>query len=152
MVRRTNNDETEVASGLYSKLAVKEPERDDIMPDDEETSKALTLSEKMDIADLSDLQSAIVSLFPGGLGDNISNKLMVARISPDVFISALRLLVVEDIMSTPPDQPINVAATVMKYYILLSIGLDGKGRIDHIELAGASREAEDLEKLGRGIF
>lgn len=112
-----------------------------------------TLGEKSDeISELTDMQTAIKQLFPGGLGSDIYNALMIARIAPDVFIPLLRLIVVSEVMRSPADKPINVVDIMSKIYTLLSIGLDGKGRIDHIELAGASKDTEELEGLGKRLF
>lgn len=140
----------------YDELATIEAEKEVELSEEEMESdgtKPKSLAEKFDEKpDLSDLQSAIHNLFPSTLGDDVINKLMIARIAPDVFIPLLRLLVVEEIQKSDPGKSINVASTVAKMYTLLSIGLDGKGRIDHIELAGASKETEELEKLGKGLF
>lgn len=148
-------DKEEQTDTLYEELATEAPEREIELLDEEEGDKTgrKSLAEKLEeTTDLTDLQSAIKNLFPAGLGDEVVNKVMVARIAPDVFIPLLKMLVNEEIAKSDPKKSISVAATVAKMYTLLSIGLDGKGRIDHIELAGASKETEELEKLGKGLF
>lgn len=139
---------------IYDEKSTLEDER--VVEDREEESdgkKPRTLDEKSEEpSDLTDMQTAIKQLFPSDLGDEIVNKVMVARIAPDVFIPLLKMLVNEEIAKTDPSKKISVASTVAKIYTLLSIGLDGKGRIDHIELTGASKEVEDLEKLSKGLF
>ncbi|KKM93164.1 hypothetical protein LCGC14_1211280, partial [marine sediment metagenome] len=81
----------------------------------------------------------------------IDQALMIARISPDMFIPLLRVLVNSYIKKQDPHQPLNVAEIASLYYVLCSIGLDGKGRIDTIELAGSAKEADDLESLMKGM-
>lgn len=149
-------DKEKRAGTLYNELATEAPEREIELLDEEkegDKAKRKSLAEKMEEGtDLTDMQSAVRDLFPSGLGDDVANAVMVGRVAPDVFISALRLMTVQDIMESDPDKSINVVKTMMKNYVLLSIGLDGKGRIDLIELAGASKETEELEKLGKGLF
>lgn len=116
-------------------------------------AKPKPLIDKMEEAlELSDMQSAIAKLFPGDLGNRVINALMIARVAPDVFIPLLKMLVNEQIIKSNPNKAISVAFTVAELYTALSIGLDGKGRIDQIELAGASKETEELEQLGKGLF
>lgn len=138
---------------IYKDKVILEPEREVEEDLGEEEDGHKSLSEKIDeTPDLSDMQSALRKLFPDSLGDDIVNKVMVARVAPDVFIPLLKMLVNEEIAKSDPTKPISVAVTVAKLYTLLSIGLDGKGRIDHIELAGASKDSEELEKFGKGLF
>lgn len=139
----------------YENMATEEKERAVDLSESEEGdgAKAKSLAEKLEeVADLTDMQSAVKQLFPGELGGKIYNALMIARIAPDVFIPMLRLIVVDIIMQSDPNKPISVVEVMTVIYTLASIGLDGKGRIDQIELAGASKDVEDLEKLSKGLF
>jgi len=142
------------ARKAFDELATEEAERKvEPLEDEGNGTEAKSLTEKLDEApELSDMQTAIRQLFPGELGGKIYNALMIARVAPDVFIPLLKLLVNEEIKRSNYKKPVSVASTLAKVYTLLSIGLDGKGRIDHIELAGASKETEELEKLGKGLF
>tara|TARA_Y100000310_G_scaffold164294_1_gene164121 strand:+ start:4387 stop:4839 length:453 start_codon:yes stop_codon:yes gene_type:complete len=138
----------------YNKLAIKTEEREIESPEeeaDENEASSLTQREN-ELSDLSDMQTAIKQLFPGDLGGQILNSLMIARVAPDVFIPLLKLLVNAEVRKSDHHKPIHVAFILSKIYTLLSIGLEGKGRFDHIELAGASKETEELEKLGKGLF
>jgi len=149
------NGEQEFTDKIYEEKATLVPAREVEVIDEEGEDVAghKSLAERLEeTSDLSDMQIAIANLFPGDLGGKIYNALMIARVAPDVFMPLLKLLVNEEIKKSEPTQNINVASIVAKIYILLSIGLDGKGRIDHIELAGASKETEELEKLGKGLF
>jgi hypothetical protein len=134
---------------LIKELTHEEKERD--IEVTEEGQGSGTLSERMSLEAISDMQSAQASLFPDKLGGDILNKVMISRIAPDMFNPMLRLMTLDDILSSDSKKPIDVNAIVIKNYILTSIGLDGRGRVDLIELAGASREAEELKELGGGM-
>jgi len=131
---------------LYDKVATEAPARKV-----EKEGETLTLEEKeAESPDLSDLQVTLRKLFPE-LGDKIHNALMMARIAPDMFIPILRILVNSAIKRMDPRKPVDVAEKAALFYILVSIGLDGKGRIDTIELAGSVKEAEELAELAKSF-
>ena len=134
----------------YDDISTKMPERevDELA---EGNGKKTLIEKESETPSLSDMQTAIQKLFPEGLGTEVTNALMIARIAPSVFIPLLRILVIEELGKTDEAGPIKVGETVAKLYGLLSIGLEGKGRYDQIELAGATKDNEDLEKLG-GLF
>lgn len=133
---------------IYQEMVTEEPARDVGIDEDEDIR---SLEDREDEApNLSDLQTTLRKLFPS-LGTLIDQALMIARISPDMFIPLLRVLVNSYIKKQDPHQPLNVAEIASLYYVLCSIGLDGKGRIDTIELAGSAKEADDLESLMKGM-
>jgi hypothetical protein len=144
----------------YAQMSSFAPTKDIDMPvpvqkpveiDEEEDneSKPLSFSEALDnTSDLTDMQYAAAKLFPSHLGSKVANSVMIARVSPEVFLPMLRLMAVDEIMQSDPARPINVNSVYVKNYALLSIGLDGKGRIDMAELVGASRDQHMLEGGG----
>lgn len=132
----------------YNKMAKLKPERE-VQLDEVDNDKE-SLAEREDAySDMSDMQTALSKLFPASLGDYISNKVMVGRISPDGFMDLLYLMTETDVFNTPEKENIDVSQMVLKNYILLSVGLDGKGRIDQIELAGAAKADEEMEKMSK---
>ena len=132
---------------IYDDMVTEAPEREVDVEDDDHRS----MEEREDEApNLSDLQTTIRKLFPA-LGNNIDQAIMVARVAPDMFIPLMRILVNAAIKRMNPYKPLNVAETASLYYVLTSIGLDGKGRIDTIELAGSAKEADDLASLMKGM-
>ncbi len=134
---------------LYGEMATEEPM---LGVDDEGGGKGKGVTEAEDDASIhSDLKVAVDKLFPPGLGNNITNALMVARVSPDAFVPLMRMMVKQEIARTDPMEEINVPVLMAKYYILLSIPLDGKGRIDILEMAGATKDEEELKKLGKSL-
>lgn len=108
-----------------------------------------SLAEAMESAeDLTDLQFAMSKLFPARID---KNSVMVGRIDPSVLLAALHLMSVNEIMQADPKQSIDVNGVYMNNYVRLTIGLDGKGRIDTAELLGAAREEKKAERmLGAG--
>lgn len=109
-----------------------------------------SLAEGMSLAqDLSDIQTAMKKLFPDTLNNN---SVMIARIQPDLFLTLLNIMTLEDVMNKQPNEPIDVMACLRDNYVRLSVGLDGEGRIDMAELAGAARaeknRRDNISRLG----
>ena len=134
---------------LYKEMSTQTTEKEVDLPDD---GGRKTLSEKTEEAPtLTDMQTALRLLFPEDLGDYVTNRLMVGRIDPAAFLPLLHLLVKGEIAEADPTQKISVEKMMARHYILLSKGLDGKGIIDILELAGAQAEKEEMEKLGKSL-
>lgn len=100
----------------------------------------------MSRADMSDMQTVFSELFPESLGTKVTNKLMVGRIEPSALLSLNNLLATNEVMMCNPEQDVNVAESIVRNYVLLTIGLDGRGRIDAEELAGAAREEKMIKE------
>lgn len=154
MVEEKQNKESQSVPGEgWGDLAVEEEELDVGIPADDVKGVG-TLKEKLALSpNLSDMQAAMVRLFPEdfwGEASRLYELLMVGRISPDVFEILLRILVKEAYKSADPTKPFSVGKTLASVYTILSIGLDGKGRIDALELAGAAREESELKAFGGG--
>lgn len=127
----------------YNQLAQYNPPRDVMLPED---NSPKTFAEKAeDTGDLTDMQAILLQLFPKGT-DPKAAYVMVGRMHPDVFLPWMDIMSSNEFMSADPTKPIDVAAIHMKWYVLGSIALDGKGRIDALELGGATRESKMLEK------
>lgn len=138
---------------IYEELAEEEAPRDLIVPEEGDDGHK-TLTERMEEQDMSDWHVAIARLFPEFEAEDIkelSSAVVVARIAPDVFLDMLRLTVISIIRRKDPKKPIYPMRVINMVYSLMSIGLDGKGRIDLLELAGAMKESEELKDLGKGL-
>ena len=116
--------------------------------------RAVAISEKKTLGeatesleDLTDMQYALAKMFPKTVD---ASSAMIGRIDPGIFLSALHLVSVNEIMQQDPTKPIDVNRIYMDNYIRLSIGLDGRGRIDIAELLGAAREEKKAEAMLRG--
>lgn len=114
------------------------------VPDEQKKKEGVTLSEALSFGeDLTDLQYALKRLLPSVLDENSS---MIGRIDPNTMLPVLHLMSVSEIMKADPKGNIDVNAIYLKNYIRLSIGLDGRGRIDVAQLLGAAREEKRMEK------
>ena len=144
--------QTEILQKEYDRLAQEHPVRTVDMPSapgapGSDGGQPQTLGESIDrMEDLTDLQYAMAKLFPSTVE---ANSVMIARIDPNVYIPMLHIMSVNEIMQANPEDDINVDMIWMKNNILLSIGLDGMGRIDTAELLGAAREEKRAEKMLR---
>jgi len=63
----------------------------------------------------------------------------------------VQMMVTDDVMTADPDKEFNVNHSIIKNYVRLTIGLEGRGRIDEAELMGAAREIKKEESLLKGI-
>jgi hypothetical protein len=110
---------------------------------------APSMSEGMNLAaDLSDIQKAMQALFPV---DRKPSNIQVSRIQPDMFLTLLNMFTLEEIMSKEPNEKINVIDTLKYNFIDLSIAVDGEGRIDYAELAGAARAEKNRREMASRI-
>ena len=131
----------------YSELVQEAPPRDVELPPARTAGGdgQHTLGEAMELSeDLTDLQYAVARLFPSAID---ANSTMVGRVDPSVLLSALHLMSVNEIMRCDPKKSLDVTSIYMNNYIRLTIGLDGRGRIDVAELLGAAREEKRTERL-----
>jgi hypothetical protein len=120
--------------------------RDVVLPTEDVKPKSLT--ESMDEAtDLTDMQFAASNLFPKVVQ---TRDVMIGRIAPDAFLPLLHIIVTDEIMRANPKEPINVNEAIIKNYVELTIGLDGRGRIDYAELLGSAKEIKKEENLLKG--
>lgn len=132
-----NGEET--VESVYEELAQEEAER---VVDDVGMPQHKTLEEQeISGQHLSDLQAVIKMRFPD-YGNVIDNGLMMARISPDIFKALLRLKINAEVRKCDPYKPVDVTGISMKTYTQMTIGLDGKGGVDLIELAGVANDKE----------
>ena len=101
--------------------------------------------------DLSDVQTAVLGMFPSDLGDKVLNKLMIARTPPEMELPMIRALSTNALMMSDPEKDVNFAHIVITCSMLTGIGRDGMGRIDYAELIGAARDtkmAQDRLRYG----
>jgi hypothetical protein len=112
-----------------------------------------TIAQAMESSvDLTDMQYALSILIPKE--DKINyGTLMVADISPEVFLPGMHMCAMDEIMCSDPRLPIDTNKIYMKYYTIWSVGLDREGRMDVADIAGAARAEKKLQSsLGlRGI-
>jgi len=132
---------------IYEDMTMSDPQRDVEMPDEiEGDGHVPTLTEQLQQgSDLSETKVAMQHLFPANLGNTITNKIMVGRIAPEQYMPMQMVIVTDKFMAADPTGNFSVADAVLEANILLGIGLDGKGRVDEIELVGAQNARDDMK-------
>lgn len=151
----------ELDDDIYGKLATEEEPLDmeEVGEEERQTLGEAELSGGRD----SDLVSIIKRLLPSFTDTDIdeiditARALMVSRISPDMFIEQMYLTVVAIIERHARDgiendkKPIDVMLVINIVYAICSMALEGKVRVELVELAGSAKDNEELEKISKGL-
>lgn len=128
----------------YEEVAHVAPPRDVVVP---QTGQPQSLEDAMAAGgDLSDMQVAVKRLFPSKWSPE---NIMIGRIAPEVFLAFMQMRVINRVMMADPKVMIDVTEIISEEYVNSGIGLDGRGRIDAAELAGAARE-DKLRRMNMG--
>lgn len=102
-----------------------------------------------------DLQATLKRLFPQfpiKIINMVAQSAMVARIDPNWYLDSFSLTVDATIFELDADgEDFNVQAVIDMVLFAFSIGLEGKGRADGLELAGSYKEAE-IEKAEKSLW
>lgn len=150
----------ELTEDLFPELVTEEPEREIDLPHDGHR----TLSE-VEIAggNQSDLVSIIKRLLPQYGGSEIdeldmtAKAIMVSNVSPDMFIESTSLTVQSIVEAHAYDgidnkkKPIDVMMVINIIHGIFSPALSGRVRVELVELAGAAKDNEELEKISKGL-
>ena len=143
---------TEEQPANYEAKKTLVPEREVDVGEGEEHK---SLAEKeAESPNLTDLQTSLKRLFPKFQDieiDKIAQASMVARIFPDTYMPLLRMTVISLLEKHAPTEDIDIIGTISLVNAAMSIGLDGKGRIDALELAGSAKDSEEIERLSKGL-
>jgi hypothetical protein len=135
----------------YQDLVTEEPLRNTDI-DGVKTPKSLG-EEEEDTVSRSDLKEAMHKLLPRFRDKRIDDLLqsaMVSRIFPDNYIDKHFLITASLIEEQEPDDDIDVLGIISMVQDGLSIGYEGRGRIDILEIAGVAHE-EEMEKLSKEL-
>lgn len=147
------DDEPVDPDEMYQALKTVTPPRNGEEDDDYDEGVSLETAER-DNPNESDLKATLRQLFPRFEDkkiDQLARVTMVARIQPDVFKPMLRLTVDSIVRNHLDDDDVTVASVLVIIYSIISIGLEGKGRIDGLELAGSAKDAEELDRISKGL-
>jgi len=151
MVSKINPEEQDidVEPTQYKDLVTEEPMLD---VDFNEFKQPKTLSEEEEeTAPRSDLKEAMHRLLPKYKNkriDNLMQSAMVSRIFPDNYIDKLFLITASVIEEQDPEDDVDVVGIISMSQDGLSIGYEGRGRLDILEIAGVAHE-EEMEKLSK---
>jgi hypothetical protein len=147
------------AEELFAKNAVAPPSRDVELP---VMGSSKSLSEVEDEGgQASDLVATLRRLFPSFPEhqlDRICRAIMVGRVLHDTMLNRINLTVTSIVEDWNDDDIEDGGDGEMDFMYILNvittafeIGLDSKGREDAIQLHGAAKESEELEKLANKL-
>ncbi len=148
-------DEEPDKDDIYRKMAIREPERQieiDLPKSEGGGHKSLTEAE--DSPNITDLQSMLRQLAPKFDNeeiDRVAKAVMVARIAPDTFMPLLKLTIISILEAHEEDEDIDVMSTINIVNAIMTIGLEGKFRVEICQLAGAVRESQELENVSKSL-
>jgi hypothetical protein len=153
-------EQDKAAEALFKGSITEEGAREVALEDDEVVHKSRS-EEEAESPNLSDLKSTINKLFPT-IPKEIVNRVMqftlqsamIARIAPDVFLDLMYLNVtdiIEDWEATYGSDNVEVQPCINLVYFLLSVGIDGKGRVDIIQVSANSTETKESSSLGSSL-
>ena len=123
--------------------------------DDEVVHKSRAESEA-ESPDLSDFKATLHTLFPKFVNriiNRVAQAAMVARISPEVFLDEVYLTVTDvvEMWDETQDGELDVQEVISLVYFAYSVGIDGKGRLDIIQVSASSLETKESSTLGSSL-
>ena len=145
------NEEEKELKPEFEQLVKQEPERD-IDLSKYQPPKSVS-EEEEETVQKSDLQEAMKRFFPKFVDKRINNLMqpaMVSRIHPENYMDKHFLITASLIEEQSPADDIDVVGIISLVQDGLSIGYEGRGRVEILEAVGASRE-EELEKLSKDL-
>ena len=144
----------ELFKGAITENGARAVEEEDVVP-----HKSRSESEA-ESGDTSDLKAGLNRMFPR-IPDEIImtaarfalQAAMVARIAPDVFLDDMYLTVTDivEMWESKNEDTLDVQEIINLVYFLLSIGLDGKGRVDIIQMLANNTESSESSSLGSAL-
>ena len=136
---------------VYEDLVIEEPEVEVAL---EEIPINRTVSEtEEETPQSTDLQAAMRALLPKFANKRMNELLqptLVSRIFPDNFIDLNFLLSMTLIEEHEPDADVDVVGIISTVQAGTSIGYEGRGRVDVLEIAGVAHE-EEMEELTKKL-
>ena len=135
----------------YLDLKTEEPERE-VDLDDYEAPKSLG-EESEETEQLSDLQAALRQLHPQYKDKRMNEILqsaMVSRIPPDNILDKNNLICMSLIEDQADNPDLDIMGIISMVQDATSIGLEGRDRVEILEVAGVAHEQE-MEKITKEL-
>lgn len=136
----------------YQDLVTEEPERE-VSLEDYEAPVSVTEAEE-DSPQTSDLKAVLRSISPKFKYDRINDlcqPAMVSRIFPDNLLDKQKLIALALLEEyEEDDDTVPVIDIIMGVQDALSIGYEGRGIVERLEIAGVAHE-EEMEKLAKDL-
>lgn len=146
-------NETE-AEKLFKQSATEQGSRVVEIEEDTSVHKSRTESEA-EPSDISDLKATLNKLFPKfniSIINRAAQAAMIARIATDVFLDQMYLTVTDIVeMWDEADGELDVQEVINLCYWILSIGIDGKGRVDIIQVSANASETKESSNMAAGL-
>jgi len=136
----------------YEELVHEEPMRD---IDVSELEMARSISEAEEetpqTTDLKAVLKTLTPIFKDKELNEILQAVMVSRVFPDNMLDACKLTVLRRLQQCDTADPdIEVIGTILAVHAAFSIGYEGRGIVDRLEIAGVAHEQE-MEKLSKEL-
>lgn len=145
-------DQDGISEGLkYEDMVQEEPERE-IDPNVLNVPRSVS-EEEEEVSGKTDIQAIVAALTPRFKNKRINElcqSAMVSRIFPDNYTDKHFLITASLIEEMSPDEDVDVVGIISQVQDALSIGFEGRGIADRLEIAGVAHEAE-LEKLSKDL-
>jgi hypothetical protein len=144
-----NKEQIEIIEPVDPKTIIEDSERERGM---EDVGKSLSESED-EALHQSDLQPVLKSLSPKFKNERMNELLqpvMVSRIFPDNYLDLNYLLVMSMIEELGEDSDVDIVGIITGVQVGTSIGYEGRGIADRLEIAGVAQEQE-MEKLSKEL-
>ena len=136
----------------YKDLVVKEPELEVDLEDDDSKSVTETEEESPQTSDIKAVLHAITPSSKYQRVNDLARPAMVSRIFPDNLLDKQKLVVLSLIEEHDEnDSDIPVIDYIMNVQDMFSIGYEGRGIIERLEIAGVAHE-EELEKMAKDLM
>lgn len=136
----------------YQSMVIDEPERE-VDLSGYEGAKTISEAEE-ETEHKTDLQSILKALtprFPDKLLNDKLQPVMVSRIFPDNLLDSCKMTVLSRLQDyEPSDNSFDVWGIILAVHNAHSIGFEGRGIMDRLEIAGVAHE-EEMEKLTKEL-
>jgi len=121
--------------------------------DEPHKSRAESDEESTNISDIKYTFNKLYPRFTVAALDKVAKTAAVARIATDVFLDQMYLTVTDTVQMWNEDEDgeLDVQEIINLCYWLLSIGIDGKGRVDIIQVSANATESKDSSSLGSAL-
>ena len=145
------DEQESLQPSIDTPLILEEPEQEIVLDD---VGGGLSLSESEDeTSHQTDLQSVLKYLHPKFKDkrlDELLQPIMASRVFPDNFLDLNYLLVMSLIEECEGKADIDIVAIITMVQVATSIGYEGRGRVEDLEVAGVAHEQE-MEKLSKEL-
>jgi len=155
MTFNSDSDQDKAAEELFKGSIQQEGALEVPVADDDAPRKSRS-EQEAESPDTSDFKITIRTLFPtfsNAIINRVAKAGMVARIAPEVFLDQMYLTVTDTVQMWNEDEDgeLDVQEIINLCYWLLSIGIDGKGRVDIIQVSANATESKDSSSLGSAL-